>query len=87
MIIELTSEQHQILAANGKDAVRVIDPLNMAQYVLVRSEVYDRFESILSDDPGWQDAARMAAMQVFARDGWDDPRMDVYNALDPRKAP
>lgn len=26
-------------------------------------------------------------MRVFGRDGWDDPAMDVYNDLDPRKPP
>jgi len=26
-------------------------------------------------------------MQVFGRDGWDDPAMDVYNELDPRNNP
>jgi len=31
--------------------------------------------------PGWKDAFA-AAMEVFARDGWDVPR-SVYDALDP----
>jgi hypothetical protein len=24
-------------------------------------------------------------MEVFGRDGWDDPAMDVYDELDPRR--
>jgi hypothetical protein len=30
-------------------------------------------------------AAYPLAMKVFGRDGWDDPQMDKYNVLDPRK--
>ena len=26
-------------------------------------------------------------MELFGRDGWDDPAMDVYNELDPRVNP
>jgi hypothetical protein len=40
--------------------------------------------------PGFRvaDDARAAypfAMKVFGQDGWDDPQMDEYNALDPRR--
>jgi len=24
-------------------------------------------------------------MEVFGREGWDDPAMDIYNDLDPRR--
>jgi hypothetical protein len=84
-MIELTSEQHQSLASNGKGPVRVVDPATKAEYVLLRTEVYDRIKSILPDDPDWQETTYTSAMEVFAREGWDDPRMDVYDALDPRK--
>jgi hypothetical protein len=86
-MIELTSEQHQALAANGAEPVRAVDPATRTEYVLVPAEVYDRIKSLLSDDPDWQADAYAAAIKVFARDGWDDPRMDVYDALDPRKSP
>ena len=78
-MIELTAEQHQAIAANGKDPVRAIDPATKAEYVLVPTKAYDRVKTLLSDDADWNDGAYAAAMEVFARDGWDDPRMDVYD--------
>jgi len=39
-------------------------------------------EVLLAED--WAQDAYTEAVQVFAREGWDDPRMDVYNALDPQ---
>lgn len=84
-MIELTQEQHQALTNNEPEPVRVIDPVTTAEYVLVRAEVYDRLKTLLSEDEDWVRNAYPAAVDVFARDGWDDPRMDVYDALDPRR--
>jgi hypothetical protein len=86
-MLQLTAEQHQALAANGNEPVRAIDPVTNTEYVLVRAEVYERLKALVADDQGWSEGAYRASMEVFARDGWDDPRMDVYDALDPRKAP
>ncbi len=44
--------------------------------------MYERLKRLLSDED-WREDAYRAAMEVFARDGWDDPRMDVYDKLDP----
>jgi len=77
-MIELTAAQHQVLEQNGTEPVRVVDPANRAEYVLVRAELYGRLKAILDDD-GWVEGAYTLAMEVFAKDGWDDPRMDVYD--------
>ena len=45
----------------------------------------DRFALLLAEEQGWGRDAYHAALEVFARDGWDDPRMAVYDALDPRR--
>ena len=86
-MIELTAEQHRVLASNGKDCARVIDPATQVEYVLVPAESYDRIKSLLLEDSDWQQGTHAAAMEIFARDGWNDPRMDLYDALDPRKDP
>jgi hypothetical protein len=80
-MIELTPEQHQALSETGSDAV---DPATNSHYVLVRAEVYNRLRQLDSEDK-WVDGASAASMEVFARDGWDDPRMDVYDSLVPRE--
>jgi len=76
-MIELTPEQHQALLETGNDVIRAIDPATNTSYVLVRAEVYDRLHALACDDQ-WVTGASEAAMEVFAREGWDDPRMDVY---------
>jgi hypothetical protein len=86
-MLELTAEQRQAIAANGAQPARAIDPAMQAEYVLLRAEIYDRIMHLVSDDRAWLEGAYMASMEVFARDGWDDPRMDVYDAMDPRKTP
>lgn len=84
-MIELTHEQHQAMTTNEPEPVRFIDPVTAAEYVLMRAEMYDRLRSLLSEDQEWVRASYPTAMAVFARDGWDDPRMDMYDALDPRR--
>ncbi len=84
-MIELTHEQHHAMTTNEPEPVRFIDPVTAAEYVLMRAEMYDRLRSLLSEDQEWVRASYPTAMAVFARDGWDDPRMDMYDALDPRR--
>lgn len=80
-MIDLTEEQRQELDRPGPIQAR--DPHTNETYVLVRSAVYERIKTLAEDD--WGEGAYRAAMEVFARDGWDDPRMDVYDQLDPRR--
>jgi hypothetical protein len=79
LMIELTPEQRHELETG-----ELVVPTNTT-YVLVHKNVYERIKSLLSDEE-WTRDAYQAAMDVFARDGWDDPRMDVYDELDPRRA-
>jgi hypothetical protein len=78
-MIELTQAQRQEL-----EAAEAVVPTNTA-YLLIRKDVYERIKGLLGDE-NWARDAHQAAMEVFARDGWDDPRMDVYDELDPRRA-
>lgn len=77
-MIELTQEQQQELEAD-----ETVIPTNTS-YLLVHKDVYERIKRLLEDED-WSQGAYQAAMEVFARDGWDDPRMDVYDELDPRR--
>jgi hypothetical protein len=86
-MIQLTPEQHQELSNSGSGPVRAVDPATNSEYVLIRVEMYERLAALLSEDEGSLPDMYSAAMEVFARDGWDDPRMDIYNALGPRERP
>jgi hypothetical protein len=87
-MIELTLEQRNAMAQNSETPPRVLDPDTNTGYVLFRAEVYDRIRQIfdLGDDQLTRDLTPHV-MEVFGRDGWDDPAMDVYNELDPRGNP
>jgi hypothetical protein len=86
-MIELTPDQHHALEQQGVEPLRAVDPATGAVFVILRGEVYDRLKSLLTEDAEWTVEAYDAAMEVFARDGWNDPRMDVYDTLDPRRQP
>ena len=83
MRIELTEEQQHLLdSENG--APTVIDPRTQDAYVLVRWAVYERVRALLEDDFSAEDAFQ-AQIESAAAAGWDDPALDIYNELDPRR--
>jgi hypothetical protein len=75
------------LEQSGPAAIRAVDPATNAEYVLVPADVYERIKALIFDNETWAAGGYPLAMESFARDGWDDPRMDVYNSLDPRRQP
>ena len=85
-MIQLTEQQHEEINQAGKTPVRAIDPTTKEEYVLLPAGVYDRLKAIFADGDEWPADGYAAAMEVFARDGWNDPRMDVYDADQPKPA-
>ena len=85
-MIELTLEQRQAVARQGEVFPRVIDPATHITYVLIREEVYARLQAFFDEAEGSQFLYDMYShvMEVFGREGWDDPTMDIYNDLSPR---
>jgi hypothetical protein len=51
----------------------------------VRAHVFDRIQSLLTDDRS--DEGFAVVMEVFGKGGWVDSAMNVYNGIDPRRAP
>jgi hypothetical protein len=85
MTIQLTETQWSELA-QGKDVpIMVCDPSHSANFVLVRAEIYERFKSLFEEDPVSEKERLFHLEQFGKRAGWDDPEMDVYNDLDPRR--
>jgi len=77
-MLELTHEQHMAITQEGIEPILAVDPMTNNTYVLVRTEVYERIKGLLTDDEDWVRGAYPAAIAAF-REGWDDPRMDVYS--------
>ena len=87
-MIELTNEQSILLA--NETPPRLMDPATEVTYVLVREDTYNRVKGLLASENEQEELLEDIyphVMQVFGRDGWDDPAMDVYNELDPRRVP
>lgn len=85
MPIRLTEEQWANVVQGGDVPVRVSDPAENATFVLVRTDVYERFKSLFEEDPVSPQERLFQLEQFGKRAGWDDPEMDVYNDLDPRR--
>ena len=81
-MIELTEEQRHALAREEESPPRVLDPASNIAYVLVRADVYERFQSLLSDDD-WTPEERVRLLaESGRRAGWDAPEMDAYDNYD-----
>lgn len=84
-MIQLTPEQTSALRL-GEKPPRAFDPSTSTTYVLIPMDLYDRAKGILTeDDDDFAASIYHQSMKVFGRDGWDDPAMDIYNDLDPRR--
>ena len=84
MTIQLT-EQQWADVQGGDLPVRVSDPAQNAAFVLVRADVYERFKSLFEDDPVTAQERLFQLQQFGKRAGWNDPEMDIYDDLDPRR--
>jgi len=81
----LTESQKQALTAAGGEPLRLLDPETNRSYVLLPSESYDRFKALFEDVPFTLDEQQQLLRRAGERAGWDDPAMDVYDDLDPRR--
>ena len=84
MTIQLTEEQWAGMQG-GQTPLRVSDPAHSATFVLVRADVYERFKSLFEEDPLTEQERLFQLQQFGKRAGWDDPAMDIYDDLDPRR--
>jgi len=85
-MITMPKELQQAVQASEGQPVRLADPETNEQYVLLPAKVYDQVWGLFDDDhPLTSDERRDLLIQAGLRAGWDDPEMDVYNELDPRR--
>lgn len=78
MSIQLTSDQHEAIESEGTP-LQVIDPRSGNRYVFVKSPLFERVRSLLSDDLS---DTYPAQIESAMRAGWDEPLMDEYNDYD-----
>jgi hypothetical protein len=86
-MIELSTEQRRVLKEASGELVRALDPDTRREYVMVPAEIFERLQSVLYDEDEFVECTYRHVMEVFGREGWNDPSMDIYDDLDPRKQP
>jgi hypothetical protein len=69
MATDLTPELRAALAAAGGDPLELVDPLTNEHFVVLRKSYFEQLVSFVK----------------VMDDAWDDPDLDVYNELDPRR--
>ncbi len=84
-MLTIPKELQQAVRASHGRPLRLTDPETHAEYVLLHADMYDQLHRLLYHaTPLTPDERRAVLIQAGLRAGWDDPEMDVDNALDPR---
>lgn len=84
----LSSEQRlAIQTASADTPIPVFDPETNTTYYLLHSNVYERIRDLMGEPAFDIKSAYPLMNKVAHAEGWDDPEMDAYDQLDPRRQP
>jgi hypothetical protein len=88
-MIALSKEIQQAVQESEDNLVRLIDPETNVEYVVLPAETFEQMRNgvYYDDGPITEEERRYLLIQAGLRAGWDDPEMDIYNDLDPRRKP
>lgn len=85
-MITLPKDIQKTVRTSEDQPIRLTDPETNNEYVLLPADLYDQKRELFCEHPTLtQDEKRALMLQAGLRAGWDDPEMDVYNDLDPRR--
>ncbi len=85
-MITLSEELRQAVKDSKDNLVRLVDPETNAEYVVLPAETFAKMQVMQYDDSPITEEEREALLvELGLSIGWDDPEMDVYNELDPRR--
>ena len=85
-MITMPKELQQAVRASQGQPIHLADPETKAEYVMISVKAYDRIGKLIYDDGPLTDQEKRALLiKAGKRAGWDDPEMDVYDELDPRR--
>lgn len=75
----MTLSPEQLRAASTGDGVRFLE--NGVEFVVVRSDVYDKVKDLLESD---HEELRAMLARSSAGNGWDEPGMEAYDSYPSR---
>jgi len=85
-MISLPKDIQEAVRSSDDQPIRLTDPETNSEYVLVPADLYDQIRELFYEHSTLsRDEKRELMLRAGLRAGWDDPEMDVYNDLDPRR--
>jgi len=85
-MITLPKDIKEAVRSSDDQPIRLTDPETNSEYVLVSADVYDQIRGLFYEHSTLtRDEKRELMLRAGMRAGWDDPEMDVYNELAPRR--
>ncbi len=86
-MIALSKEMQEAVQKSEDNLIRLIDPETNVEYVVLPAEKFEQMQNgvYYDDGPITEEERRALLIQAGFRAGWDDPEMDIYNDLDPRR--
>ena len=86
-MIALSKEIQEAVQKSEDNLIRLIDPETNVEYVVLPAETFEQMRNgvYYDDSPLTEEEQNALLVEFGLRAGWDDPEMDVYNDLDPRR--
>jgi hypothetical protein len=85
-MITLPKDIQAAVRTSKGQPIRLTDPETNIEYVLLPVDLYHQIRGFLYEHSTLtRDEKRALMLEAGMRAGWDDPKMDVYNDLDPRR--
>ena len=87
IVIALSKEIQEAVQKSEDNLIRLIDPETNVEYVVLPAETFEQMrDGVYYDNGPITEEERTALLvEMGLSIGWDDPEMDVYNDLDPRR--
>ena len=86
-MITLSKEIQQAVQASEDNLARLIDPETNVEYVVLPADTFELMRKGLyyDDGPITEEERTALLVEMGLSIGWDDPEMDVYNDMVPRR--
>jgi hypothetical protein len=84
-MIAMPKDLQEAVRRAGDQPVRLTDLETNAEYVVVPAKVFEGLTSGMAPQVLSREEQARILVAAGRKVGWDDPAMDVYNDLDPRR--
>ena len=86
-MIAISEELRQAVNESKTKLVHLVDPETNSEYVVLPAETFAQMQEgqFYDDSPLTDEEQKELLVEFGISLGWDDPEMDVYNELDPRR--